>query len=88
MSVENLRCFHDPDCQRHPWHPGHIRKIKQPDARTMYALRQRRKAAGRIAWRIVKDVETQKWGPKIKMTPTQKQALCLFIEVELLPSYR
>ncbi len=84
IPVENLRCLRDPDCLRHHWHAGHVHSIGPIDPRELYAARQRRKHAGRRAYKIVREME-QAWGhPKYMLTPMQRDSIIRVLQHEFL----
>ncbi len=79
----NFRCLHDQNFQTHPWHAGHVSKIKPVDPRVSYAVRKRFKFFGHRAWCLVRSMEIDQYGPKIKLERWQRSSVVMYIKNEL-----
>lgn len=80
LPVRNLRCLRDPNCEKHEWHAGHIRRLGNTSPKKDYENRMRSKIAGRKAYSIISNVEH--YG-KMQLTHVQKYMLYIFIKGEL-----
>ncbi len=78
MIAESFRCLRDPNCERHPWHAGHLTKLCPVDPQTSYEVRQRHKSAGKQAWREIQ-LWQKYWGKNVHMTRLERFMLFVFV---------